>query len=44
MEEMIMAGAFATWYFTMNKKNLPLVPVTQSFYRTFRFEFLKITS
>ena len=35
---MVIAGAVAKWYFTMNKKDdLPLAPVSQSFMRTVRY-------
>ncbi|TRY64316.1 hypothetical protein TCAL_04623 [Tigriopus californicus] len=37
MEEMVMAGAFAAWYWTFDKKNLPSAPLTRSFGRTFRY-------
>lgn len=37
MEEMVMAGAFAAWYWTFDKKNLPSAPLTRSFSRTFRY-------
>lgn len=34
---MILAGTFATWYFTMEKKKLPLFTVLESLIRTIRF-------
>eukprot|EP00095_Tigriopus_kingsejongensis_P005861 maker-scaffold38_size502422-snap-gene-1.13 protein:Tk05861 transcript:maker-scaffold38_size502422-snap-gene-1.13-mRNA-1 annotation:"hypothetical protein DAPPUDRAFT_305570" len=37
MEEMIMAGAFAAWYWTRDKKNLASAPLAKSFHRTFRY-------
>eukprot|EP00741_Cyanophora_paradoxa_P009626 tig00001542_g9324.t1 len=33
----VMAGAFATYYFTRDKKNLPFAPVMRSFSRTWRY-------
>ena len=36
-EEMVMAGAFASWYWTMDKKNLPAAPLTSSLWRTVRY-------
>jgi len=34
---MVMAGAVASWYWTLNKKNLPLAPVLSSLKRTIRY-------
>ncbi len=36
-EEMIMAGAFASWYFTRDKKDLRDSPLAASAGRTFRY-------
>lgn len=36
--QMVLAGAFASWYFTFDKsKNLPMFPLTGSTYRTLRY-------
>lgn len=35
--EMVLAGTFATWYWTMSKKNVPYFTLTASIYRTVRF-------
>lgn len=35
--EMVLAGAFATWYWTMPKSNLESFPVTTSLSRTVRY-------
>ena len=37
MEEMVMAGAFASWYWTFDKKDITAAPLTASFFRTFRY-------
>lgn len=37
LDEMVLAGAFASWYWTIDKKNVPSLPLTSSFYRTFRY-------
>jgi choline transporter-like protein 2/4/5 len=36
-EEMVMAGAFASWYWTFDKKNIPSAPLSASVYRVFRY-------
>uniref|UniRef100_A0A646QCM2 Choline transporter-like protein n=1 Tax=Hemiscolopendra marginata TaxID=943146 RepID=A0A646QCM2_9MYRI len=35
--EMVLAGAFATWYWTFDKRNMPTFVITASFCRTFRY-------
>jgi choline transporter-like protein 2/4/5 len=35
--QMILAGTFATWYWTFNKSDVPFFTVTQSTGRTFRY-------
>lgn len=35
--EMVLAGTFARWYWTMNKSDVPFFTLTGSIYRTFRF-------
>ena len=35
--QITIAGAAATYYFTLNKKKLPMTPVLTSFYRVFRY-------
>lgn len=35
--EMVLAGTFATWYWTMRKEDVPFFTVTGSIYRTIRF-------
>lgn len=34
--EMVLAGVFAAWYWTLHKENVPSDSFSQSFYRTFR--------
>ena len=34
--EMVLAGTFATWYWTFNKSDVPFLTVTVSIGRTFR--------
>jgi len=41
--QMTLAGAFAAYYWTFNKKkDLPFFPVAGSFMRAFRFVFSKL--
>jgi len=35
--QMVLAGSFATWYWTMDKSNIPTFVVAGSFYRTIRY-------
>lgn len=35
--EMVLAGCFARWYWTLHKKDVPFFTLTGSIYRTFRF-------
>jgi solute carrier family 44 (choline transporter-like protein), member 2/4/5 len=35
--EMVLAGTFARWYWTLNKDDVPFFTLTGSLYRTFRF-------
>lgn len=35
--EMVLAGCFARWYWTMNKDDVPFFTLTGAVYRTFRF-------
>ena len=35
--EMVLAGAFSSWYWVMDKKDVPSFPVLFSFARTFRY-------
>lgn len=35
--KMILAGTFATWYWTFKKRDLPFFTLTESIYRTLRF-------
>ncbi|CRK97982.1 CLUMA_CG011354, isoform A [Clunio marinus] len=35
--EMVLAGAFARWYWTIRKDDVPFFNLTNSIYRTFRF-------
>lgn len=35
--EMVMAGTFACWYWTLNKDDVPFFTLTRSLYRTIRF-------
>ena len=35
--EMVLAGTFARWYWTMRKEDVPYFTLTRSIYRTFRF-------
>uniref|UniRef100_A0A4D5RA77 Choline transporter-like protein n=1 Tax=Scolopendra viridis TaxID=118503 RepID=A0A4D5RA77_SCOVI len=35
--EMVLAGAFATWYWAFDKRNVPTFVITASFCRTFRY-------
>ena len=36
-EEMVMAGAFSSWYWTLDKSDLPSAPLLRSVGRTLRF-------
>lgn len=35
--EMVLAGTFSQWYWTMRKENVPFFTLTGAIYRTFRF-------
>ena len=35
--EMVLAGAFSSWYWVLNKSDVPTFPVLYSFARTFRY-------
>ncbi|XP_059489067.1 choline transporter-like 2 isoform X2 [Neocloeon triangulifer] len=35
--EMVLAGTFATWYWTFKKENVPFYTVTSAFFRTIRY-------
>ena len=35
--EMVLAGAFSSWYWVLNKSDVPTFPVLSSFARTFRY-------
>ena len=35
--EMVLAGAFASWYWVLDKSDVPTFPVLNSFGRTLRF-------
>lgn len=35
--EMVLAGTFATWYWTFKKTNVPFFTLTESFYRAIRY-------
>ena len=37
LDQMVLAGAFASWYWVLNKKDVPKMPLMSSFYRTFRY-------
>ena len=37
LEELVMAGAFASWYWTFNKKDIPAAPLSMSAWRAFRY-------
>lgn len=37
LDQMVLAGAFASWYWVLDKKNVPKTPLLSSFYRVFRF-------
>lgn len=37
INQVSLAGAYATWYWTMDKHSLPHFPVMRSFYRTLRY-------
>ena len=37
LDQMVLAGAFASWYWVLNKKDIPKMPLMSSFYRTFRY-------
>jgi len=37
LDQMVLAGAFASWYWTLDKSKIPSAPLTASFYRTFRY-------
>ena len=37
LDQMVLAGAFASWYWTLNKKDVPKLPLLSSFYRTLRY-------
>merc|ERR1712141_633436 len=37
LDQMVLAGAFASWYWTLDKRDVPSAPLTASFYRTFRY-------
>ena len=34
---MVLAGAFASWYWVLDKKDVPKLPLLSSFYRVFRY-------
>lgn len=38
--EMVLAGAFASWYWVLDKSDIPTFPVLNSFGRTLRFYHL----
>jgi choline transporter-like protein 2/4/5 len=37
LDQIVLAGAFASWYWTLNKKDTPKLPLTRSFYRAIRY-------
>lgn len=37
--EMVLAGVFASWYWTLNKDNVPSDSISASLYRTVRYIF-----
>ena len=37
LDQMVLAGAFASWYWTLDKRDVPKLPLISSFYRTLRY-------
>ena len=37
LDQMVLAGAFASWYWTLDKRDVPKLPLMSSFYRTLRY-------
>lgn len=37
LDEMVLAGVFASWYWTLDKSKVPTFPLLASFYRTLRY-------
>ena len=37
LDQMVLAGAFASWYWTFDKRKVPSMPLMSSFFRTFRY-------
>ena len=37
LDQMVLAGAFASWYWVLNKKDVPKLPLMSSFSRTCRY-------
>ena len=37
LDQMVLAGAFASWYWTLDKRDVPKLPLIASFYRTLRY-------
>lgn len=44
LSQMILAGAFAGWYWTFNKNNVPFFSVTESAGRTFRYVITQLSA
>jgi len=37
LDQMVLSGAFASWYWTLDKRDVPKSPLISSFYRTLRY-------
>ena len=37
LDQMVLAGAFASWYWVLDKRDVPSTPLLASFYRVFRY-------
>ena len=37
LDQMVLAGAFASWYWVLDKRDIPKMPLMSSFFRTLRY-------
>jgi len=40
LDEMVLAGSFASWYWTLDKSKTPSFPLLGSFYRFFKNTYI----